>query len=67
MIGQISRNEQGEINLERLLIPLHDRHNQIRSWCLAVPFLHSGDVPRIETDNDPYLVGLKRCIDSFWN
>lgn len=59
VIGQVSRNQQGDIDLERLVIPLQDRQGRICAWCLAVPFLRPGDVPRVDTDNDPYLGGVE--------
>jgi len=58
VVGQTRRNPQGEINLEQLLIPLHDRHNQLKAWCLAVPFLRPGDVPRVEGEGEAYLTGV---------
>ena len=57
LVGQVARNAAGAIDLERLVLPLHDRHGAIAAWCLAVPFLRSGDVPRLETA-DPYQDGV---------
>lgn len=59
VVGQILRKDDGEIDLEALIVPLHDRNNVLRAWCLAVPFLRSGDVPRIETEGDSYLAGVE--------
>lgn len=69
VVGNVLRSRDGEIDLERLLVPLHDRDGQVAAWCLAVPFLRPGDVPRMrsaegdeQTENegaakDPYLAG----------
>ena len=67
VVGNVLRGTDGEIDLERLLVPLHDRDGQVAAWCLAVPFLRPGDVPRLraaEGDEvteaaalDPYLQG----------
>jgi exonuclease SbcD len=58
VVGQTGRNGAGEIDLEALIVPLHDREGVRRAWCLAVPFLRPGDVPRVETDGDTYLAGV---------
>lgn len=58
VVGQTGRNGAGEIDLESLIVPLHDREGLRRAWCLAVPFLRPGDVPRVETDGDTYLAGV---------
>jgi DNA repair protein SbcD/Mre11 len=64
VIGHIARNADGEIDLERLLVPLHDRAGAIQAWCLAIPFLRPGDVPRLPPPEgdavaaDPYLAGI---------
>jgi len=59
-IGRIARDPQAGIQLDRLVVPLRNREREIAAWCLAVPFLRPGDVPRVETDGDPYLEGVKR-------
>jgi exonuclease SbcD len=68
VVGHVLRDGAGAIDLERLLVPLHDRAGQVAAWCLAVPVLRPGDLPRpdpagglaagIETDLDPYLEGI---------
>ena len=58
VVGQTWRNADGELDLNALIVPLHDRNNVRRAWCLAVPFLRPGDVPRVETDGDSYLAGV---------
>lgn len=46
VIGNVLRRDDGEIDLERLLVPLRDRTGATAAWCLAVPFLRPGDLPR---------------------
>ncbi|MBA5608384.1 exonuclease SbcCD subunit D C-terminal domain-containing protein [Duganella sp. FT3S] len=46
VVGQVRRGADGEIDLEQLVLPLTDRDGAVRAWCLAVPFLRPGDVPR---------------------
>lgn len=62
LIGAVSRN-QGEIDLERLLVPLSDKQGRIFAWCLAVPFLRPGDVPTVDTEQDAYLAGVTRLYE----
>lgn len=56
-VGHVTR-QQGEIELDRLLVPIRSRDGDIAAWCLAVPFLRPGDVPRLEMAGDPYLEGV---------
>jgi exonuclease SbcD len=66
VVGHVVRNSDGEIDLERLVVPLTGRDGQVEAWCVAVPFLRPGDVPRIDTSGselenagiDAYLSGI---------
>jgi len=58
VIGNVVRGPDGAIDLERLLVPLRDKAGEIRAWCLGVPFLRPGDVPRHEGEGDAYLNGI---------
>jgi exonuclease SbcD len=60
VVGSVARGPDGAIDLERLLVPLADRSGAVKAWCLAIPFLRPGDVPRIEGEAvaDPYLHGI---------
>lgn len=71
VVGHVLRDRDGEIDLERLLVPLRGRDGAVAAWCLAVPFLRPGDVPRLKAQageqdqaadaaapaRDPYLHG----------
>lgn len=46
VVGHITRDSLGQIDLERLVLPLKNRAGEIAAWCLAIPFLRPGDVPR---------------------
>ena len=59
VIGHTTRDPAGAVELNRLVIPLHDSDGAIAAWCLAIPFLRPGDVPRVAIDGDPYLQGIK--------
>lgn len=68
VIGHILRDDAGDIDVERLLVPLHGKDGAVAAWCLAVPFLRPGDVPRCPAPGaeaeegapvpDPYLAGI---------
>jgi exonuclease SbcD len=64
VIGHVLRDDAGEIDVERLVLPLKNADGEIGAWCLAVPFLRPGDVPRTEgapagdERGDPYLNGI---------
>ncbi|HEU4375003.1 MAG TPA: exonuclease SbcCD subunit D C-terminal domain-containing protein [Telluria sp.] len=63
VVGHVVRNLDGEIDLERMLVPLRDQQGEVRAWCVAVPFLRPGDLPRGvfadgEAPADPYSHGI---------
>lgn len=51
LIGAISRNHQGELDIERLIVPLTDATGAVQAWCAAVPYLRTADL-RLETLDD---------------
>jgi len=78
VIGAVQRHADGAIDLEALVLPLTGADGAVQAWCLAVPFLRPGDVPRkaaeaeaeAETSDsaaDPYLAGIallyKQALD----
>ena len=64
VIGHVMRGANGEIDIERHVVALHDKTGAVKAWCLAVPFLRPGDVPRLPAAAadtppcDPYLAGI---------
>lgn len=40
------------------MVPLRGRDGAVAAWCLAVPFLRLGDLPRVDGDGDAYLDGI---------
>jgi DNA repair exonuclease SbcCD nuclease subunit len=59
VIGAVQRLPMA-IDVESLVLPLTGRDGAVAAWCLAVPFLRPGDVPRAagEDGADPYLAGI---------
>ena len=60
VIGHVLRDDAGQIDLERLLLPLTGSDGHVQAWCLAVPFLRPGDVPKLPAGDtqDAYLGGI---------
>jgi len=60
VVGGLSRDEQGNIDWERLLVPLTNAAGEIKAWCGAMPFLRNADLPSSEEqDSDPLISGIK--------
>lgn len=57
VIGQPLRLPDGSLDLERMVVPL-TVEGRVDAWCLAVPFLRPGDVPRVEAAEDAYAEGI---------
>jgi exonuclease SbcD len=66
VVGHVLRDAEGRIDIERMVVPLTGRDGEVKAWCVAIPFLRPGDVPRVEAaaadgDNpaiDAYLSGI---------
>lgn len=58
IIGLVEKDADGNINYEKLLVPIHDASGNIKIWCLAVPFLRMGDYPTIADCANPYTEGV---------
>jgi exonuclease SbcD len=70
VVGSVARGADGEADLERLLVPLSDRSGAVRAWCMAVPFLRPGDVPRVAElaeGQDPYLHGVAQLYQQVFD
>ncbi|MEO6352407.1 MAG: exonuclease SbcCD subunit D C-terminal domain-containing protein [Burkholderiaceae bacterium] len=60
VIGFVPRLADGSIDIARLVVPLKDKLGETAAWCLAIPFLRPGDLPRVDndTEGDPYMEGI---------
>lgn len=58
IIGLVEKDEEGNIDYEKLLVPIHDASRNIKIWCLAIPFLRMGDYPAIPNCANPYTEGV---------
>ena len=43
-VGVIHKNDDGQINLDHLLIPITNEQQKTVAWCLALPFLRSSEI-----------------------
>lgn len=61
-MGSISRDSEGKLETDRLLVPLQDREGNIAAWCAAVPFLRSSDlrVESLEEGQDRLIEGVRQ-------
>lgn len=58
IVGLIHKTEDGEIDHEKMLIPIHDKEGEVKLWCLAIPFLRLGDYPFIPGSSNSYSDGV---------
>jgi exonuclease SbcD len=58
VVGGLPR-VNGDIDLDRLIVPLRDRQDAIAAWVLAVPFLRPADLPTVGQDADPLVEGTR--------
>lgn len=56
--GRVHWRDDGQLDTDRLLIPLHDAHDEIGAWCLALPFLRPAEVTGGEIGD--YVDGIAR-------
>jgi len=56
-LGRVLRLDDGQLDAERLLIPLPDASGEIAAWCLALPFLRPAEVTGAHLGDD-YLRGI---------
>ena len=65
VVGHVVRDAEGGIDLERFIVPLTGKDGNVKAWCVAVPFLRPGDVPRVASQAagddafDAYLAGIR--------
>ncbi len=58
IIGLVEKDEDGNIDYDKLTIPLKDNAGEIKAWCLAIPFLRLGDYPIIPDVENAYAAGV---------
>lgn len=58
IIGLVEKDGEGNIDYQKLLVPIHDDSKNVKIWCLAIPFLRMGDYPTILNCANPYTEGV---------
>lgn len=58
IIGLVEKDGEGNIDYQKLLVPIHDNSKNVKIWCLAIPFLRMGDYPTILNCANPYTEGV---------
>ncbi|QIC64895.1 exonuclease SbcCD subunit D [Acinetobacter schindleri] len=43
-VGVISRKENNQLDLDRLIVPIYSPEQKIVAWCLALPYLRSAEI-----------------------
>ena len=63
IIGVVEKDANGNIDYEKMIIPLKDKNGNIKAWCMAVPFLRMGDYPIITDCDNPYAEGVAKLYE----
>ncbi|QSQ20300.1 exonuclease SbcCD subunit D C-terminal domain-containing protein [Pyxidicoccus parkwayensis] len=61
VVGGLPR-ARGELELERLLVPLHDAKGRVGAWVAAVPYLRPADLPPVPVEAGDRLVEGVRSV-----
>ncbi|SEE72531.1 exonuclease SbcCD subunit D C-terminal domain-containing protein [Pseudomonas kilonensis] len=56
-LGRVLWLDDGQLDVERLLLPLPDAKGKVKAWCLALPFLRPAEVTGAQLGDD-YLRGI---------
>lgn len=67
IVGLLDRNESGEIDYEKFIIPLKDTNGSTKIWCLAVPFLRMGDYPTTNGNRGSYAEGVVLLYETLYH
>jgi exonuclease SbcD len=66
IVGVVEKDADGNIDYEKLIIPLRDNEGNIKAWCMAVPFLRIGDYPVIADCDNPYAFGVAKLYEDVY-
>jgi exonuclease SbcD len=62
-LGRVLWLDDGQLDAERLLLPLPDANGKVAAWCLALPFLRPAEVTGLHLGDD-YLKGIALVHES---
>jgi len=67
IVGIVEKDENGNPDYDKLCIPIQKNQQEIKAWCLAVPFLRLGDYQSIPYAENSYSEGVsalyKACYE----
>ncbi|MCB9780627.1 MAG: exonuclease SbcCD subunit D C-terminal domain-containing protein [Alphaproteobacteria bacterium] len=68
VVGRLPLSDDGALDLDALVVPLHGDGGAVAAWCAAVPFLRAADLPRdadpgIADGGDPLVAGVRAVYD----
>ncbi len=68
VVGAVDGRRLDAEALERLLVPLHDRHGDIAGWCALLPFIRPADLPPVEAVDaaDPLVEAMRALHAPVW-
>ena len=62
-LGRVLWLDDGQLDADRLLLPLPDASGEVAAWCLALPFLRPAEVTGLHLGDD-YLQGIAHVHQS---
>lgn len=63
VIGGMPRDAQGQYDMNRLLVPLHNNKGEMAAMCVAMPFLRQADLPYDNRADDPLIEGVRTLYE----
>lgn len=69
VVGAVSRLPEGGLDVERMVVPLHDADGAVAGWCGAVPYLRPADLPSgvepgLFDHGDTLIAGVRAVYDA---
>ena len=58
IVGLVEKDEYGLVDYSKIILPLKDKENNTKVWCIAAPFLRMGDYPSMPDCANPYAEGV---------
>lgn len=62
VVGGLPRAEDGAFSPDDVLVPLRDARGEIAAWCVAIPYLRTADLPRVDAEGVDLLVEGVRAV-----
>ncbi len=59
IVGTVPRDREGQIDTDRLIVPIRSRDGTTAALVMAVPFLRPSDVPAVAAGHDAWLDGIR--------